>query len=1616
MPHLNFPFLVKVGGADYLKPVSAGGEIEGTAPLDLRYGTKTNVRLSHEIKASDYDGAAGDAVAWVSIPRLSNGADTAIYQYTGKKDLAASEQTAVAVWRDYIAVWDTLDGTDRTGNGHDLSVVSAPAAGSLIGSAGDFANDRMEIDAAFLNGLTSWTMSFWIKADAIDTDAAVYVISDAPASRDNARNYFRFDKRAFLQGNTGNCFKFGHNGAEWESPLNLQSTDATYIAIAKAAGSAPTLYVNGDPVAWAATHDPTNGNALTSPWSIPAGYKFMVGPSWEEAGFGDGEAPWNGLIDELRITAKTRSAGWIKTEFFNQSDPAGFFSVSGDGAEPLSGTYDGVTGEDVVVIPPPPPPDPTPIQNSTDAWFQETDGLAGPPAAPTHQEPVSVGNRPDLHNAMVAAFDGSGRTVIRLTSSITLSSDWITTYNFNGKGGQVVIDFNGHQIQCKNGSSYYRLQWVLADSYAFNKNVNTVSTLSHTAGTAPNGKTTATFNTLPANCNVGDWIKLGCFARTRSTAEADGSYPHARTPDSHRHGEEVQIEEIIGNALTFGTKLYFSDRWDNITAPIYGGKIKNKFESLWLVQPKVVNNKGNTFRFERLNAPRVIKPWLTWKTGLGSSVDFSDFMLFIGCVEWRVFDPYIDRPDELAVISTKAYGIRGNAMKRGNVVRTRNSNLAYNAARLRHFTDCGDSKPNSNNDQTDLMRAGQTHEFGVTDCKTGDMGSGNDNNPFAMHQNANACRWRGALQNLGTNTTDYLIAMRGVNHIVENMDMVTNPTNTPYNAIFQGFNEASESLFEFGSTGQGDSPWFGTSNSLFDIHFRNNLFVVPSGKSLFSIDDGWYGPFQHDNNTIHHYGSSIPLDFSPGVAYGDHTGEVYPSGKLAGYTASGREDGGLIIMPGSTCRQAARVKNGAEIVFDHYRIDLQHVTSGTFTVCSVEGAADGAPASAASGTVVINNPNNIQIVKGSSAINVIDENATVPLDTTPQWSQQARDFLFDNANPVLPTPTEPEDILTANDLGELETHLNTACAAVGKVTEVKLGQDITGGETGWRKTFTIQDGATVIYNGNNFWLDGNGNELCPVFKGTMGDSVNVLGVEYEFGTASWGDNAIVEFDALPTGTVAGPYPTGSIIKIYVPHTSDTYDPTLGCEYWARKSNKRKIGIAFRVLEIEHLANSVKCKTDGIFYDDPAENYFDQVAKKGLMKARRYEVRPDSLYLVDYWQRDGTDQRALWLWTLERSHLLRPRIESSHDGDFLPKIQPDNCFETKLYNPSYTSPADLPQLKQIVISSLFCGRRTVAVVNEDGPAGGQPVNAECCRDFIDGASGSWGYNTGQSDYYYAERAGSDYETGHKDLTAGRKIGSGFSGHEATVAMWAHSFEFTTEVKSAGVTSWVFVRCAQGRGHMSIIENYESRADYTPANVNMFGGSNASAGWGGRNVSGWDSIYRDGTAIINVTGRRITANTPNQACIGPYHTIRREFQITATPEINNHTYSTFHNAKEPMLWNCDAGEDIINSQHVYRPDLLPNRLRWTSTEDLVRVMANMNLTIFTGARHGEMTVKDMTVDLAGMTSGRITIAHFVAGSGWTSEISGNVLVLNKHPNVTVRPTYGDGNMSGLHITLG
>jgi hypothetical protein len=313
----DFPVVVHLDAdADLAANAQASGDdIAFVAPDEA-------TQLSHEIEL--YDSATGTLWAHVRLPSLSSTSDTTIFLYYGNPD-ASNQEAASAVWdEDTAGVWHLDEeesgiGTadlysDSSGNGYDgEDEVSATGQDGIIadGQRFDGVDDYVEVPHTLLDGQTTATLTGWVK-------------TSTPGG-------FRglFGNRLFLNQNGGGL-TLRLNDADkvslivngWndtgEKSVTADFADkidgAWHFLAATYDGSTARIYIDGTEVA---------SKGITTTFDAPP-FVDIGRYKWID----EGSAFYHeGEIDEVRMSATTRSADWIATQYANQDDPLSFYSV-----------------------------------------------------------------------------------------------------------------------------------------------------------------------------------------------------------------------------------------------------------------------------------------------------------------------------------------------------------------------------------------------------------------------------------------------------------------------------------------------------------------------------------------------------------------------------------------------------------------------------------------------------------------------------------------------------------------------------------------------------------------------------------------------------------------------------------------------------------------------------------------------------------------------------------------------------------------------------------------------------------------------------------------------------------------------------------------------------------------------------------------------------------------------------------------------------------------------------------------------------------------------------------------------------------------------------------------
>jgi hypothetical protein len=325
----DFPVLISLTDADLASKAKADGydiifrALDDTICDDLAPAPCT---LDHEIEK--WNSATGQLIAWVRIPKLSSSSDTTIYMYYGNPNVYQSTENPAGVWdSNYQAVWhlkETTGGTDAikdsTGNarhGTDLGNPTLGATGQIDGAV-DFGNPnttkRIDTKDFMSSGVTQFTAEAWVYKAATKDARIIY--------KNNV-------------GNTGNpVFGLASGGSDTiRCRLRISDGSGTDYNVG-------TISLN----TWthvACTYDGSNVRAYKN--GQEAGFVGETGTlaatndvvviAQNEAGT-SADRHWPGVIDEARVSSIARDACWIETEFANQNNPGGFYSVQPEEGSP----------------------------------------------------------------------------------------------------------------------------------------------------------------------------------------------------------------------------------------------------------------------------------------------------------------------------------------------------------------------------------------------------------------------------------------------------------------------------------------------------------------------------------------------------------------------------------------------------------------------------------------------------------------------------------------------------------------------------------------------------------------------------------------------------------------------------------------------------------------------------------------------------------------------------------------------------------------------------------------------------------------------------------------------------------------------------------------------------------------------------------------------------------------------------------------------------------------------------------------------------------------------------------------------------------------------------------
>jgi hypothetical protein len=327
----NFPVLVK-GVYPFLATAANGGHVQNAQGYDIAFSSDSMGLhpLNWEIQC--YDPVTGSVVIWVQAPTLSHTTDTVLYMNYGNPAIVSFQGNAQATWDgSFAAVYHMSDNAPTTAVADSTSNANVAAA-------------QVDTTVASTAGETGLGLRFNGSSDYVNATKCPKLSIVGPITMEGWVNLTSWPRNGyggflvargmqyFIEFTTDNGGSPGivagtYNGSNVFSGTAMAPgpafTGAFHHVSATWDGSTWSLYLDG--ALKAQTVSPM-GPALSSEPFTMGGQTFSGGIPFQFL---------NGVLDEVRVSASSRSAGWVATEYNNQSQPSTFYTL---GAEQIGTT------------------------------------------------------------------------------------------------------------------------------------------------------------------------------------------------------------------------------------------------------------------------------------------------------------------------------------------------------------------------------------------------------------------------------------------------------------------------------------------------------------------------------------------------------------------------------------------------------------------------------------------------------------------------------------------------------------------------------------------------------------------------------------------------------------------------------------------------------------------------------------------------------------------------------------------------------------------------------------------------------------------------------------------------------------------------------------------------------------------------------------------------------------------------------------------------------------------------------------------------------------------------------------------------------------------------------
>ncbi len=327
----NFPVLF-AETVSSLASSAYGGHVQNPNGYDILFTSDAAGMHKLNWEVESYDGASGAVVDWIQIPSLPHGVTTTIYMFYGNANVATDPSNRTATWDStFTAVYHfgAAFGGDSTGHANNATASGPVSGAGQIGTGANFAAGGYlsAPDSALIDSGTG-TWGFWFRDDGppivpggqkmVKEPANPYFVAGCAAVLTKADTHDSVNGIGFATCN-GSLFVQAKNATTATQTPGITTTAGWHqAAFAFTSGGSYSYYEDGALM--------QSGSLIS--FSISSANPLRIGlsldPGWP--------ATYIGSLDEVRLSGAVRSAAWVATEYYNQSEPTTFVTVGNEAA------------------------------------------------------------------------------------------------------------------------------------------------------------------------------------------------------------------------------------------------------------------------------------------------------------------------------------------------------------------------------------------------------------------------------------------------------------------------------------------------------------------------------------------------------------------------------------------------------------------------------------------------------------------------------------------------------------------------------------------------------------------------------------------------------------------------------------------------------------------------------------------------------------------------------------------------------------------------------------------------------------------------------------------------------------------------------------------------------------------------------------------------------------------------------------------------------------------------------------------------------------------------------------------------------------------------------------